>query len=88
MSSRAKTTFLIVEAGKSVPWTKPEDLAYAADQPLPALGGLSSDGFRAAFVDGSVCLIRKQTSEATLRALITGSGAENLDIDIRDVIFP
>lgn len=31
-------TLLVVEADTLVPWTKPEDLMYAADQPLPSLG--------------------------------------------------
>jgi hypothetical protein len=76
--------FLIVEAGKAVPWTAPEDLAYAPDQPLPALGGISRNGFRAAFVDGHVSFFRKETTEATLRALITGEGTEKLDLNFYD----
>jgi hypothetical protein len=32
------STILFVEASKAVPWTKPEDLVYAADRPLPQLG--------------------------------------------------
>ena len=31
---------LIVEASRPVPWTKPEDLPYAADHPLPPLGSI------------------------------------------------
>jgi hypothetical protein len=31
---------LIAEAAQPVPWTKPEDLPYAEDQPLPALGSV------------------------------------------------
>ena len=31
-------TILIVEAGEAVPWTKPDDLPYAADRPLPGPG--------------------------------------------------
>jgi hypothetical protein len=30
---RSSARFLIVEAGKAVPWMKPEDLPYATDQP-------------------------------------------------------
>src|SRR5438034_8063102 len=30
-------TFLVVEAGPPVPWTKPEDLEYDPDGPLPDL---------------------------------------------------
>jgi Protein of unknown function (DUF1559) len=36
-------TILIVEAGKAVPWTKPEDLVYEPNQPLPPLGGIFGD---------------------------------------------
>jgi hypothetical protein len=36
-------TILIIEAGKPVPWTKPEDLPYSADRPVPELGGAIGD---------------------------------------------
>ena len=78
------TTFLIVEAGKAVPWTKPEDLPYTPDQPLPALGGISKNGFRAAFVAGFVSFIKKDTSEAMLRALITRNGGKKPEFDWND----
>lgn len=71
-------TFLIVEAGEPVPWTKPEELLYAAEQPLPRLEGPFKDGFRAAFADGHVRFIERQTSEALIRGLITRNGGENL----------
>jgi hypothetical protein len=67
-------TFLVVEAGKPVPWTKPEDLCYDPDGPLPELDCIFTDGFRAAMADGSVRSISKQASEATLRAAITRNG--------------
>ena len=31
-------TILLIHGGEAVPWTKPEDISYAADQPLPDLG--------------------------------------------------
>src|SRR6266852_6426149 len=77
----SSATFLIVEAAAAVPWTKPEDLPYAPDKQLPELGGISKDGFRAAFADGSVCFINKNVSEATLRGLITRNGGEKLQWD-------
>src|SRR6516225_6029213 len=46
-------TFLVIEAGKPVPWTKPEDLSYSADQPLPDLDGPFRDIMRVGFADGS-----------------------------------
>jgi hypothetical protein len=74
-------TILIVEAGSAVPWTMPEELPYAADRPLPALGGMFRDTFRVAFADGSIINIRKTTSEATIRAAITRNGGEELGAD-------
>jgi Protein of unknown function (DUF1559) len=76
-------TLLLVEAGRAVPWTKPVDLPYAEDRPVPPLGGvftgpvrfrLSSAGrtrgFHAATADGEVRFIRADVNEATLRRAI------------------
>lgn len=73
-------TILIVEAGNAVPWTKPEDLHYAADEPLPELGGLFPVVFHAAFADGAVHTLRKRYDETTLRATITANGGEITDL--------
>jgi hypothetical protein len=84
-------TLLVVEAANPVPWTKPADLAYIPDKPLPALGGFfhkpiyfwcyeigSRDGFTACFADGKVRFIRADTDERTLRGLITRNGGEQV----------
>jgi hypothetical protein len=64
-------TLLIVEANQSVPWTKPDDLPYNPNGPLPRLGGHSPNGFNAAAADGSTRFIPNNTPEQTLRSLIT-----------------
>jgi hypothetical protein len=69
-------TFLVVEGSQPVPWTKPDDIPYSADRPLPVLGGQFADGFNACFADGTVRFIRGTVSEAVLRALITCDGGE------------
>jgi len=74
-------TLFVVEAGPPVPWTKPDDLIYDPDGPLPDLTCLFKDGFRAGLGDGSMRFVRKETSEATLRAAITRNGGENLGDD-------
>jgi hypothetical protein len=71
-------TFMIVEAGPPVPWTKPEELVYDPDGPLPELTCLFRNGFRAAAVDCSNRFIPKSISEAHLRALITRNGGETI----------
>lgn len=72
-----RNTFLLVEAAEPVPWTKPEDLTYSADQPLPKIGGLWRSGFNAAFADGSVdFFLHDEIDEKALRALITRNGSD------------
>jgi hypothetical protein len=71
-------TLLIVEAFEAVPWTKPADLPYDPDRPLPQLGGIFRDGFQAAMADGSVHLFPTKTPPGTLRALITPAGGEKV----------
>jgi hypothetical protein len=74
-------TILVVEAGEPVPWTKPQDLPYAPDQPLPHLRGIFHDGFRVRLVDASGYFVRKDMSETTLRAAITRNGKDKLGAD-------
>jgi hypothetical protein len=64
-----------------VPWTKPEDIPYAADQPLPDLATVYQHDFFVATADGSVRTIDKQMSEKTLRAAITRNGNDVLGPD-------
>lgn len=69
-------TILIVEGANAVPWTKPEDLPYDRNQPLPKLGGEFPDSFPAAFCDGSVRFLPRNLPEQQLRAMITRNGGE------------
>lgn len=55
----AANTILIAQSLRPVPWTKPQDLAYAAGKPVPLLGGsggscLSGPVAHVAFADGTV----------------------------------
>jgi hypothetical protein len=72
-------TILIVEAGEAVPWSKPADVAYSPDKPLPKFGGLFKEGFQAAFADGAVRFIGKNADKDSLRAAITRAGGEVID---------
>jgi hypothetical protein len=76
----AANTIMIVEAEEAVPWTKPDELTYDPKKPLPKFGGLFKDGFHAAFADGTVRFIKKDTDEKLLRALITRAGGEKVDL--------
>jgi hypothetical protein len=74
-------TLLIIEAGEPVPWTKPEDLIYEPEGPLPRLDGIFRWGFRVGMGDGSRRHVKKEVSEQTLRAAITRNGGETLGMD-------
>jgi hypothetical protein len=74
-------TLLVVEAGEPVPWTKPEDLPFDPDGPLPDLRGLFDVGFRASTASGHRHDVLKGVSERTLRAAITRNGGESLGPD-------
>jgi prepilin-type processing-associated H-X9-DG protein len=73
-------TFMVAEAHKGVPWTKPEDMVVTAKS-LPKLGGQFKGFFNVAFCDGSVRRIKLSTKESTLRAYITPDGGEVIPRD-------
>jgi hypothetical protein len=74
-------TIMIVEAAKGVPWTKPEDLPYDPNKPLPKLGGHFPGGFNASLVDGSARFISASITETTLRNAITRDDGQVLGSD-------
>lgn len=73
-------TILVVEAKRDIPWTKPEDIPFDKDQPLPKMGGLTRAATPTAFADGSVRLISNDVDENVLKALITHAGGEVVQI--------
>jgi uncharacterized protein (TIGR03067 family) len=77
----SSNTILVVEAGQSVPWTKPDELPYEAGKPLPKLGGLYSGGFNILMADGTVRVVRRDFDAATLRLAITRADGQMVDLD-------
>lgn len=73
-------TVLVLEAAgdESVPWTKPDDLAVAAQSPLAGLTE-GRDGFAALLADGSVMNIGSAVDAAVFRTLLTPAGGEPVD---------
>ena len=63
-------TGMIFEAGEPVIWTKPADLAFDEEKPLPKLGGLFDGEFHVCLGDGSVTRIKKGADEKELKRLI------------------
>lgn len=87
------TTLLVIEGETSVPWTKPEDIAYGPNYRLPTLahnhlkeGGLPFRGYvrdagaYACMADGSVRFLRTDTSAEVLRAMIVRNNGQPAEI--------
>lgn len=73
-------TIALVEAQRPIPWTKPEDIPYSPNKPLPKLGGYQPKAFVAAFADGFVRSISQGIDETLLRALFTCQGGETVQL--------
>ncbi len=63
-------TILIVEAADPVPWTKPDELEYDPNKPLPKLGGHFGQGTNVALADASTRTLSPNLSERTWRSAI------------------
>jgi hypothetical protein len=74
-------TLGVVEAKRNFPWTKPEDILYSPDGPMPKLGGNFEGGFSCLFMDGSAHFIPADIEEPVLRALVSKAGREVLSND-------
>jgi RNA polymerase sigma factor (sigma-70 family) len=74
-------TILLAVGARRVPWTKPADLRYLSDKPLPKLGGQFKEGFHVAVADGSVFFVPSKFNEKALRAFITIAGGEAATFD-------
>ena len=69
-------TFMVIEAGDAVDWSKPADVAFDAKKPLPKLGGIFDGAFNVAMCDGSVRFVAKGVNSENLKKYITLAGAE------------
>jgi hypothetical protein len=71
-------TILVVEGAEAVPWTKPEDIPFTAEGPLPKL----PEEFLVGMCDGSARYVnRKKVSDQTLRYAIMHNDGQVLGPD-------
>jgi len=77
-------TLMAVQAGPPVPWTKPEDISFSPDKPLPKLAGPLKGGVLALMVDGSVHFVSDAVKPWTVLAGVVrndGGGVKPADLD-------
>jgi prepilin-type processing-associated H-X9-DG protein len=71
-------TILVLETDLLVPWTKPDDLQWSKDEPLPRIVSPHSGGAHALFADGGSRFLKSTIAPNTLVALLTINGNEIL----------
>jgi hypothetical protein len=76
----ASPTLMVVEGARPVPWTRPEDMAYAPEQ-MPAFGGQFADGTYACFADGSARFLSRSIAPETIRALIAAGRSQTIGFE-------
>jgi hypothetical protein len=63
-------TLLIVEAAEPIEWTRPDELVYDPNKPLPKIGGHFKGKTLAVMADGSFKILTPNISEKTMRSAI------------------
>ena len=63
-------TFAVVEAGPAVPWTKPADLAYDANKPLPKIDWPFANSHHVSMVGGMAFALKPDLDPKLLRIFI------------------
>jgi beta-lactamase regulating signal transducer with metallopeptidase domain len=73
-------TILVVETKRSIPWTKPEDVSFDPEKPLPELGGFMKGEFAAAIADGSARVFDAAKAQDQLKWLIMRNDGHPIDV--------
>jgi hypothetical protein len=76
LGKNSRSLISVVEAGSAVPWTKPEEVEYDPNKPVPKLGGLFRTVFHAVSLDGAVFGLPVGVDDKTLRPLIAVEGGK------------
>ncbi len=74
-------TILIATAATSVPWTKPDELAFDPKGDMKKLLMMDGDGSNLLFADGSAHFLRKSLAGENLLRLITRADGNVVNID-------
>jgi len=74
-------TLLLAEAARAVPWSKPEDLSYDPNKPLPGLGGVIQDRINVVMGNGLVESFKQGFDEQVMRRAITRADGQPVDFN-------
>ncbi|MCA9186785.1 MAG: M56 family metallopeptidase [Pirellulaceae bacterium] len=74
-------TILVLESVQNIPWTKPEDVSFDFEKPLPPVMGFNSGVFLAAFGDGSCRAISNNIDATMLKQLLLMRDHEPMNVN-------
>jgi thiol-disulfide isomerase/thioredoxin len=80
IGDRIRGTIMVVEDKRNVPWTKPDDIPYDDDRPVPNLGSLHEHGFNALTAGGEPMFVvfydppKSEAWDESLRVSLSTSG--------------
>jgi prepilin-type processing-associated H-X9-DG protein len=77
----AANTGLVFEAGEPVIWTKPADMLFDKNQPLPKLGGIFNGECNVLMCDGSARTLQKVPEEEALKLMIMWNNTAPFDLN-------
>jgi Protein of unknown function (DUF1559) len=72
-------TILIVEAKRGIPWTKPDDIPFDPQKPVPKLGGFDGTRFQVGAADGAARRLDQRLDQQTLKDLIQRNDGHLVD---------
>src|SRR5262245_4741316 len=75
-------TGLVFESSEPVIWTRPADMAFDENKPLPKLGGMFGGECNVVLCDGWVARIKKDADEVQLKRLIMPNDGQVIGDDI------
>jgi beta-lactamase regulating signal transducer with metallopeptidase domain len=73
------STVTVVEAKRNIPWTKPEDIAFDPEKPLPALGGFEEGHFSAGFADTHANRFNTERAKDQIKWLILRNDGHSIE---------
>jgi prepilin-type processing-associated H-X9-DG protein len=76
MTDGTSNTALVFETYALVPWTKPDDLRWERDGPLPRLASPHAGGANVLLADGSIRFLKFTIDPLVLLAFLTINGGE------------
>ncbi len=74
-------TLLVVESKRDVPWTKPQDIEYSQDKPLPKLGGFHQSGFACVAATGQPYFIPDAVPVMLIRNIIGRNDLDGINLN-------